>query len=100
MIIGTVEKQPAETDICGVEFNLRLGVGETLSVPTVTAKNAATGVDSTATVLQGAPTISGTQVLQRYIAGTSEDRHILQFRVTTSAGNTKEDELSLGVREY
>jgi len=100
MIIGAIEKQPTETDICGVEFKDRLGVGETLSVPTVTAKNAATGADSTAVVLSGAPTISGTQVLQRYIAGTSEDRHVVQFRVTTSAGNLKEDELALSIREF
>jgi len=100
MIIGAIDKQPAETDVCGIDFKDRLGVGETLTTPTVTAKNAATGADSTAVVLQGAPTISGTQVRQRYIAGTSEDRHIVQFRVTTSAANTKEDEISLGIREY
>ena len=27
MIIGAIEKQPAETDVCGIDFTDRLGVG-------------------------------------------------------------------------
>jgi len=101
MIIGAVEKQPSENFIIGIDFKDRLGVGETLATPTVTSKNAATGADSSSVILSGAATISGTQVLQRVIAGTSEDRHIVQFKVTTSASpNAIEDELTLSVREY
>ena len=50
MILGTIEKQPAETDICGIDFAARLGVGETIVTPTVTARNVDTGADSTAVV--------------------------------------------------
>jgi hypothetical protein len=100
MILGTIEKQPAETDVCGIDFALRLGQGESLATPTVTAKNRETGVDTTSAVLLGAPTIAGTEVHQRYVAGLNGESHIVQFRVTTSAGNTKEDELVLSVKEW
>lgn len=100
MILGTISKQPAETDICGIDFSLRLGLDETLATPTVTARNVETGADSTAVVLLGPPTIAGGHVLQRYVAGATGQMHIVQFRVTTSAGNTKEDELTLSVKEW
>lgn len=101
MIIGTVQKQPGETFIIGMDFKNRLGIGETLSTPTVTSKNMATGADSTATLLSGAASISGTQVLQRVApAGNSGERHNVQFRVTTSATNTLEDEITIWIQDY
>lgn len=101
MIVGGIEKQPSETFIIGIDFKFWLGVGETIQSAEVTAKNAATGANTTGTMLSGSPTISGSQVTHRLAAaGTPEDRHIVQFKITTSATNIYEDELAVSVKEY
>jgi hypothetical protein len=100
MIEGAIEKQPAETFVIGIDFVDYLAVGETISTQTVTSINTATSLDSSGTFLSGAPGVSGSQVLQRIVAGANGDRHIAQFRVTTSLGNTYEAEIAISVKEY
>ena len=97
---GTIPKQPSETFPVGLDFKNYLGVGETLVTPTTTSKNLGTGADSSATFLQGASTVVGGQVTHRIIAGLDGDRHRVQIKVTTSAGNTFEHELDVAVREH
>jgi hypothetical protein len=100
-ITGHVEKQPSETFIVGVDFSKELATGEMISTATVTARDARTGADTTATILAGSPTISGSQVTRRVAAaGVNGDRHILEFRVTTSNGNVFEAEIDLAIRSY
>jgi hypothetical protein len=100
MIVGGVEKQPNEAFVIGISFAARLGVGETLATPTVTAKDATSGADTSGTVLSGSPSAASGVVTQKVHQGASGTRHIVQFRVTTSAGNTLEDELSLTIHEH
>lgn len=100
MVQGTIPKHPAETFPVGLDFKNYLGAGETISTPTTTSKNLGTGADSSATFLSGASTVSGSQVTHRVIAGTDGDRHRVKIRVTTSAGNTFQDELDVSVVEH
>ena len=97
---GAVPKQPAETFPVGLDFKRYLGVGETLVTPTTTSKNLGTGADSTATFLQGSSAVVGSIVTHRIIAGTDGDRHRVQIKVTTSAGNTFEDEIDVPVKAF
>lgn len=100
MIIGGIDKQPFEIEIIGIDFKLRVGAGETLSTPVVTARDEASGADTTGDVLSGDPVVAGTIVTQKVAAGTSGTRHIVQFRVPTSTGRAVEDELTLTVQEH
>src|SRR5574341_569379 len=100
MIVGTVEKQPSEIFPRTVDFANELASGETLSTATVTAHNAATGTDSSAQLLQGSPQISaGSKVTQTIKGGGDNEHHVVQYRVTSSAGQTLEAELVVHVRE-
>jgi hypothetical protein len=90
MVLGKGRKTPAETFMVGTDFKNRLGVGETITTPATTSKNLGTGGDSTATFLQGATQIDGSQVKHRIIAGADSDKHRVRFVVQTSAGNTFE----------
>ena len=99
MILGQVAKQPGEKFSLTADFVNVLGSGETISTAAVTAKNKATGVDSSATVLTGSATISTPKIIQTVIAGTAGDSHVVQFKATTSAGNIFEGEVERVVRE-
>ena len=81
-IIGGIDKQPFEIEIIGIDFKLRVGAV------------------TTGDVLSGDPVVAGTIVTQKVAAGSSGTRHIVQFRVPTSAGRAVEDELSLTVQEH
>ena len=98
MILGTVTKQPAETFKRFIDFVRRLAEGETLSTVTVTSKHSVTGADTTVAIIS-APAINGTKGEARLSAGVTGDSHVVQIRVTTSLGNTLEDEFLLLIRE-
>jgi hypothetical protein len=98
MILGTVTKQPAETFSRFIDFVRRLDSSETLTGVGVTATDAASGSDTTAVVVSQ-PAISGTKGQARLSAGVTADNHVIQVRVTTSLGNTYEDEFLLLIRE-
>ena len=99
MIEGSVEKQPAETFLVGVDFAGHLATGETIIGQTVTARNEGTGEDTSATILTGSPVLAGAILSHRVAAGTDGHRHIVQFRVNTSQANTYEAEIRVMVRE-
>lgn len=99
MIVGSVEKQPAETFLVGNDFGPDLATGETITGQTVTAKNERTGVDSSAVILSGGPVLSGTTMSHRIAGGVDGERHIVQIRITTSQSNTYEAEIRVMVRE-
>lgn len=98
MILGTVTKQPAESFSRFIDFVRRLDTGETLTGVAVTARNVATGSDTTA-MLVSSPAVSGTKGQARLSAGADAETHVIQVRVTTNLGNTYEDEFLLLVRE-
>lgn len=100
MIEGSVEKQPSETFLVGLDFASVLESEETITSQTVTSKNAVTGADSSSTFLSGIPAVDGSIVTQRILAGSDGDVHIVQFRIGTSAANTYESELIASVREH
>lgn len=99
MIRGYAHKQPNEIFPINMDFANDLSTGESLSAPTVTSRNEQTGADTSATLLQGAALISGTKVAQTIKAGATGERHIVTFRVTTSASNTFEAEVKVTVEE-
>ena len=99
MALGLVTKEPAEVFPVTVDFKNELAVGETIASADVTSKNELTGTDTTATIVTGAVAINGSQVAQRVQAGASGERHVLQFRITTSASNVYEAEVGLVVQE-
>jgi len=102
MLLGTTfpPKQPAENYIVEIDFDNDLDTLETISTPTVTSKNLATGADSTGTFLSGSPNITGTKVQQRVAGGANGERHRVQMRITTSNSNTYEHELDVPVEEF
>jgi hypothetical protein len=99
MVFGAIRKQPPETFLVGIDFKNYLGVDETIVTPTVTAKNLATGANSSGDVLGDVPVVTGNQVTQRIVGGADGERHRIQFRVTTSAANVYEGELDVSVVE-
>jgi len=98
MILGTVTKQPAESFKRFIDFARRLQTTESVTGVTVTSKNQVTGADTTTAIIS-APAINGTKGEARLSAGVTGDSHVVQIRVTTSLGNTLEDELLLLIRE-
>ena len=96
---GYIEKEPSETFMAGIDFAPWLETGETISTATVTARNKATGADTTSTLLSGTAVIAGTKVTRRVVAGGDGEVHILTVRATTSLTNTYESELAIEVRE-
>ena len=99
MILGQVSKQPGELFPLTVDYTPELATGETVSSAVVTSRNAATGADSSATILSGAVTVASPKVTQKVTAGTSGDRHIITMLATTSTGNKYEGEIELHIRE-
>ncbi len=97
--IGTVVKQIYEEFPIKAGFTKWLVTGETINPgPAVTARNADTSSDTTATVCLGAPIVAGTTVIQQVKNGTAGQRHIVTFRIVTSLGNKYETEIQLTVR--
>lgn len=99
MSIFYTQKQPAEVFPITVDFVNELSVGETIVTPVVTSKNSDTLVDTTTAICQGAPVATGSRVAQTIKAGASGERHLIQFRITTSASNIFEAEVQLAVDE-
>ncbi len=99
MILGGVAKQPAEVFTISVDFANDLAVGETVATKTVTARDAGTDADTSGTILSGSPSSSGSVITQKVAGGASGDKHILTYRITTSAGDTFEAEVLLSVSE-
>ncbi|KKK64326.1 hypothetical protein LCGC14_2985330 [marine sediment metagenome] len=100
-IVGNAPKQPAETFPITVDFekDLDAAQSETLSLAVVTSKNEATGVDSSSTLLSGAPSVSGSKATQQIKAGADGEDHLVQFRATTNLANVFEAEVRVLVRE-
>lgn len=99
MIIGPpITKQPNETFPPTVDFKNRCK-GSNIASVVITAKKVPEGTDSSA--LLSSPTFAGTIAQVRLIAGagTVGDNHLIQFRVTTAAGDTFEAEVPLHIRE-
>ncbi len=99
MIVGYVDKQPAETFPVSVDFTNELVSPETVTGATVTSKRVSDGADTTATICNGAPAVITPIVAQQIRAGADGETHILTFRPTTSAGNTYEHEVALTIKE-
>ena len=101
MIVGAVPKEPSEQFTISVDFSAELAVGETVISAVVTSRNAATGADSSSTILNGSATITTPKVLQSVRAGADGERHIVTILATTSASpaNKWEAEVSISVEE-
>lgn len=101
MILGSVAKQPSEILPVTIDFTAELATGETVVSAVVTSRNAATGVDSSATILSGGASVATPRVSQKVTAGTSGDKHIITMLATTSASpiNKYEGEIELYIRE-
>lgn len=95
MMIGVTQKLPAEVITLSVDFGPWLGSSETVQTRTVRAINELTGQDSSAVILSGAPSGTGSVVSQKVIAGVSRDRHLLTYEITTSSGHTYDAQLRL-----
>jgi hypothetical protein len=85
MKVGYLEKQPGEIFPVWVDVKRELAAGESLTTVVVTARDAATGQDTSSVLLQGAAVIVETRAVQMLAGGNVGDRHIVQFDLTTSA---------------
>lgn len=94
-------KQPYEEFPVDLNFAPRLAVGETIDPgPTVTARNAESGADTSGAFLAGSPTVSGSKVVQKCRAGAAGERHIVTVRIVTSNANKYEGEIAVDVVEH
>jgi len=101
-VVGRIRKQPFEVLDCAVDFQNRLATGASLaSITSVTARDTATELDSTAAVLAASPVpfISGTQVQFRVQDGVDGGRHMITVRVVTSNGEQFEADMRLIIEE-
>lgn len=95
--MDTLTKSPAEKFPIYFNFSTDMIAGETISTKTLTCKNAATGIDSLATIVDSSAIISpGIKVVMK--AGTEDDEHSIQCVAVTSNGNTYQRDLILFVR--
>ncbi len=78
-------------------FSHDLLAGETLVSKTVVCVNAATGVDSAATIVDSS-VISGLDVAVVVKAGTEDDEHHIECTVVTSGGNTYQRDCYLRIQ--
>lgn len=100
MIIGQIVKQAGEAFPLTWDFAAELSGGETIANATLTARNYATGTDTSATFLAAAAEqIDGAKVTKGCRAGAAGETHIVQCRVTTSAGNIYEHEVEVAILE-
>jgi hypothetical protein len=101
--VGALTKQPHESEPVGIDFARWLDVGTDLvdTTPTkrVTAYNDATTLDSTSQVIGGSGTVESPRIAVRVIAGQTGQRHIVAYRVPTSAGDVLEAEVALSIEE-
>jgi len=102
MIIDTVTppKQPAENLPITIDFTANLPAAGTVTDCVVTSRIAETGVDSTATIINGARTISSPNVTQFVHAGTNGQNHIVTFHATFSDTRQIDDEVYLPIVEF
>ena len=95
MIIGTVTPaiQPEERPDITVDCTNTVPAGGSVSTATVTSRNATTGVDTTATIVDGAATIVTPNVTQFIHSMTNGADQILTFHVTYSNGRILDEEV-------
>ena len=99
--MNTLTKQPYEALNVWVDFAAMLGLADTITIDSVKAMDLATGLDSTATVIEDspAPVVSGQKVLFQIIGGVNGDSHKITVKVLTSAGEKVEEDIDLYVVE-
>jgi len=94
---GIFIKQPWEQRKLEFDFTDTLATGDTLaSVSGVTVWEGTT--DKSATMVSGAPTLSGNSVFAVIIAGTEGTSYWIRVRAITTNGDLVEDDLRLLVR--
>lgn len=93
-----ITKQPNEKYPVTIDFANWLTVGETISMKNVSAIDLATGQDATSSVIESSA-IDGTQVRILCKAGTDRHDYEVTVRITTSAGNIYEEEVTMRVTE-
>lgn len=86
-ILLEVIKESVEKYSLSVEFGARLASGETISTATATSKKRSDSSDSSATIISGSATITGSIVSALVHQGTSGDAHLVRLKATTSDGN-------------
>jgi hypothetical protein len=95
--MDTLTKSPAEKFPIYFNFQTDMVVGETIATKTLTCKSAATGVDSSATIIDSSAIVSP-DVIVIVKAGTEDDEHLIQCVVMTSNGNTYQRDLLLRIQ--
>jgi hypothetical protein len=95
--MDSITKSPNEKFPVYCGFSTDLLIGETISSKTVTCVNAATGVDSLATIVDSS-TIISPDVKVVVKAGTEDDEHLIQCLVTTSNGNIYQRDIVVFVK--
>ena len=93
------DKQPGEQHKWDVSFANELASGETISSVAITATLADGTTDASATVIEGAGSISGALVTVTTKAGTDETDYRIKVVATTSDSNTPETDVLMQVRE-
>jgi hypothetical protein len=95
--MDTITKSPNEKFPVYMGFSTDLITGESISSKTITCVNAATGLDSSAEIIESSTIISpDVQVVVQ--AGTEDDEHAIQCVVTTSYGNSYQRDVIVFVK--
>jgi len=95
--LDTIIKSPIERFPIKFNFAVDLITGETISTRTVTCVSAATGVDSSGTIVHSEATVDADVVLVLK-AGTEGDEHNVQCVIFTSKGNRYQRDLLLMIQ--
>lgn len=95
--MDNITKSPNEKFPIYFGFSTDLIIGESISSKTITCVNAATGVDSSAEIVDSSAIVSpDVKVVLK--AGTNDDEHSIQCVVVTSNGNTYQRDCVLFIR--
>lgn len=98
-VVGKVIKQPDEQFAISADFAAELVDSDSISSVVTKVTNVATGVDSSSTIKDGAPTIAGTIVTQKVKAGSDQETHRVEFEIATALARVYEAEIDLFIQE-
>lgn len=93
-------KQPGEVETTEVTFDQRMAIGETIATKTITAVETKHDTDKTTTVINSSTiSLSNTSVYVKVKDGTDGIDYKITVIVTTSGGNTLEEDVLMRVYE-
>ena len=90
-------KEPWEERLCEFDLTDALATGDSVASVSSAKVYDSAGVDQSATMVSGTPSISGNKVYVKIVGGTHDATYWAEIRVVTTLGDKIEDDLQIRV---